>query len=98
MERPVNQLERLVSLVQRIGGAIIARVGWFAPLLARVAVGTVFIGTGWGKLQDLDKVTAYFTDLGIPMAHLNAIMAAFTEFVCGCLLVAGLGARFAALP
>jgi putative oxidoreductase len=94
----MNQLEILVQRAQTIGRAVLARVGWAAPLLARVALGTVFIGTGWGKLNDLDKVTSFFTDLGIPAPHLNAIMAALTEFVCGSLLVAGLATRFASLP
>ena len=94
----MQQIERLVAIVQSHGHKLLARIGWAAPLLARVALGSVFIGTGWGKLHSLDHVTDYFTELGIPMPHLNAIMAAATEFTCGCLLVAGLATRFAALP
>lgn len=94
----MNPLEQVVQKMQGVGRAVVARVGWVAPLLARVAVGSVFIGTGWGKLSNLAKVTDYFTELGIPAPHLNAIMAATTEFVCGGLLVAGLATRFAALP
>jgi len=34
-----------------------------ASLLARLTLGVTFAGTGWGKLQHLDKVTAFFTEL-----------------------------------
>src|SRR5262249_3554507 len=57
-----------------------------------------FIGTGWGKLHSLAKVTAYFTDLKIPFPAFNAHLVAGTEFICGLLLLIGLAARLAALP
>lgn len=69
-----------------------------APALLRLAVGVVFVRTGWGKLSDLDKVTAFFTDLHIPMPALNAAVSACTEFFGGILIIAGLGTRLAALP
>lgn len=68
-----------------------------ALLLARVSVGVVFIGTGWGKLHNISGVTEYFQSLGIVYPHINAWMVAFTEFVGGLLLFVGLATRFVAL-
>lgn len=65
---------------------------------ARVTLGVLFVSTGWGKVHDLDKVTGFFTELGIPLPHLNAVMVSFVELIGGGLLLLGLGARFAALP
>jgi putative oxidoreductase len=75
-----------------------ARLTWFPPLLARVTVGGVFMQTGWGKLHDLGKVTAFFTELHIPAPAFNATLVATTEFVGGLFLLVGLLSRLAALP
>jgi putative oxidoreductase len=69
-----------------------------ALLLLRVCLAAVFIPSGWGKLHDLAKVTAFFTELGIPAPHLNAVVVAISELGCGTLLLLGLLARAAALP
>ena len=69
-----------------------------APLLARVTLGVVFAGTGWGKLQHLDKVTAYFTELGLPMPHAQAALVGTTELVGGALILVGLASRLVSLP
>ena len=74
------------------------RASWLGPTLARLTLGLVFIGTGWGKLHSLDKVTSFFMDLGIPAPGFNALLAASAELVCGALLLAGLLSRLAALP
>ena len=49
-------------------------------------------------MHNLDKVTAFFTELKIPMPHLNAIVVGWSELICGSLLVLGLATRFAVLP
>ena len=67
-------------------------------LVARLTLGVEFISTGWGKLQHLDKVTAYFEELGIAMPALNARVASLTELVCGTLLFVGVLSRLASLP
>jgi putative oxidoreductase len=54
--------------------------------------------TGKGKLLNLDKTTAFFTDLGLPLPKLNAIMAGSTELLGGSLLLLGLGSRLASVP
>jgi putative oxidoreductase len=74
------------------------RLAWLAPALMRVTLGVVFIQSGWGKLHNLDDATAFFTELGIPMPHFNAVLASSTEVVGGFLVLIGLGARLAALP
>jgi putative oxidoreductase len=71
---------------------------WVAPLVARVTLGVLFVSTGWGKVHDLDKVAAFFGDLGIPAPQLNAVMVSFVELVGGALLLVGLASRLAALP
>src|SRR3954463_9651628 len=74
------------------------RVAFLGPALARLTLGVVFVGTGWGKLQGLDKVTGFFTELGIPAPGFNAVLASTAEFACGALLLVGLLSRLAAIP
>ena len=74
------------------------RLQWAGPLLVRISLDSVFIVTGWGKLHDLGKITAYFTELGVPMPGFNAGLVSIVEFVGGMLLLVGLFTRFAALP
>jgi len=78
--------------------ALTTKLDWVAPLVARVTLGVLFISTGWGKVHDLDKVTGFFTELGIPAPHLNAVMVSFVELIGGSLLLIGLASRLAALP
>jgi putative oxidoreductase len=62
-------------------------------LLIRLYWGWQFLQTGWGHLTHLDKVTAYFGDLGIPFPGLNAPFVSVLEFVGGISLVLGLASR-----
>jgi putative oxidoreductase len=84
--------------IRRLVHALADRLAFLPPLLARVAIGVVFIGTGWGKLHNLDKITSFFTELGIPAPGLNAVVASSAELVCGILLLVGLFTRLAAVP
>jgi putative oxidoreductase len=88
----------LISNLRARALDLTTKLDWVAPLVARVTLGVLFISTGWGKVHDLDKVTGFFTDLGIPMPHLNAVMVSFVELIGGSLLLIGLGSRLAALP
>jgi putative oxidoreductase len=66
-------------------------------LVVRLYWGWWFTQTGWGKLHSLDKVTEFFTSLGIPAPHATAIFVAGFEFVGGILLGVGLLSRITAL-
>jgi putative oxidoreductase len=69
-----------------------------ALLLARLGVGLVFVSTGWGKVHNIAKVTAFFETLHIPAPGLNAVVVGWTELLCGAALVIGLLSRLAAIP
>ena len=90
----MNVLDKAID--QGLG--IAKKAEWVALLVARLTVGVEFVSTGWGKVHNLAKVTAYFGELGIPAPGLNATFASFTELICGSLLVIGLGSRLAACP
>jgi putative oxidoreductase len=53
--------------------------------------------TGWGKVNNIGKVTEFFTTLGIPMPGLNAHFIAGLELGGGILLVLGLASGPVAL-
>ena len=76
----------------------IAGLMWLPALLSRIVVGWVFVESGWGKLHHLNKVTAFFTDLGLPLPGFQACLVASTEFSCGILLLAGLCTLLASVP
>lgn len=74
------------------------RLKWLAPLLGRLAVGLLFLSTGWGKVHNIPKVTHFFEELGIPMPGFNAVLVGYSELICGTLLVIGLIVRLATIP
>ena len=84
----------ILDLTERLA----APLRWLPPTMARVAVGWVFVLTGWGKLNDLDSVVSFFTELGIPYPELQAPFVASTELVCGALVLVGLMTRAATVP
>jgi putative oxidoreductase len=88
----------LVSTTRRRALEIIGRLHWLAPLLGRLAVGLLFVSTGWGKVHDIPKVTRFFQELGIPAPGFHAILVGYSELVCGSLLVLGLFTRLATVP
>ena len=88
----------LVTRAQTRFLALADRFSFLGPTLARLTLGVVFLGTGWGKLHGLDKVTDFFTELGIPAPGFNALLASSAEFICGALLLVGLLTRLASIP
>jgi putative oxidoreductase len=72
-------------------------LGFLPPLAARVAVGVVFIASGWGKLHDLGTVVDFFRKLGIPTPELQAPFVTTVELVGGGLVLVGFGARLASI-
>jgi putative oxidoreductase len=66
-------------------------------LLFRLNWGIQFFLTGKGKLANHEKVTEFFTSLGIPMPGLNAWFVGGVEMIGGLLLLLGIGTRPTAL-
>ena len=90
-----------IEKIRRLSDWALARAIQGQPvalLFVRWSLAAVFIPSGWGKIHDLAKVTAYFTELGIPSPHANAILVSLTELGCGVLLLLGIVGRLAALP
>jgi putative oxidoreductase len=78
--------------------AVLAKLTWLPPTLARLTLGLVFFNSGRGKLGNLPQVVEYFQSLGIPAPHFQAPLAAGAELVCGALLLLGLFSRLASVP
>lgn len=83
-------------------------ISWLVPsrtlvqslflLVIRLYWGWQFFLTGKGKLANLEKLTEFFQSLGIPLPHLQAILAGTTECVGGLLLLVGFASRLIAIP
>lgn len=69
---------------------------WAGPLIARITVGYVFMLTGWGKLQNLNRVMEYFTSLGIPAPHILTPFVSGLECFGGLFLMLGVLTRISA--
>jgi len=89
-----STFENGYRLLNRVGEALQSPF----LLLVRTYWGWQFIQTGWGKINNIPKVTGFFTDLGIPFPGLNAHFIAGLEFAGGILLVLGLASRLIAVP
>jgi putative oxidoreductase len=74
------------------------RVAFLGPALARLTVGLVFVGTGWGKIHSIPDVTEFFRSLGIPAPGFHARLVSGVELFGGILMLLGLGTRLVALP
>ena len=77
MNRMTTLVAGAAGLAERIGTAM----RWAGPTVARLTIGIVFVQSGWGKLHDLEKVTGYFTELGIPMPEANALECFWTRVI-----------------
>ena len=88
----------LVTRLRELVLTIANKLSWLPPTLARLAVGWVFVDSGWGKLHNIDTFTERFTGWGIPFPHFNAILSASAEFFCGLLVLIGLLTRVASVP
>src|ERR1700690_4295960 len=72
------------------------RIGWVAPLFARIVVGWVFLWSGWGKLQNLPAIIENFACWHIPAPHILAPFVSGVEFFGGIFLLLGLMTRISA--
>jgi putative oxidoreductase len=86
----------LVHSLQARTHHLVRKIEWSGPLVVRLTVGLVFVVSGWGKLHNLEQVTAFFTELGIPAPGAQAAFVSTVEFVGGLLIIAGLATRIAA--
>lgn len=86
------------SRLRRLIHSVSSGLRWLPPTVARLTVGWIFLQSGWGKFQNLPKVVAFFTSLGIPAPQFQAPLAATAELVCGALILVGLFTRVATLP
>lgn len=70
-----------------------------SPLLLAIRLywGWQFATDGWGKLTHLDKVTDFFTSLGLPAPGTTALMVALIELIGGILFAAGIGSRLVSI-
>jgi putative oxidoreductase len=66
-------------------------------LLVRLYWGWQLIQSGWGKLHNLEKVTDYFTSLGLAMPAQMAVFISCVELFGGIFLALGLLSRLTAL-
>jgi putative oxidoreductase len=94
----MTKLLSLFVVVEDVARRIARSLEWLAPTIARIGVGTVFVQSGWGKLHNLEQVTGFFTELGLPAPGFHALLVSTTELVCGALVLIGLCTRLAAVP
>ena len=83
-------------LIEKVYGILISAGNAAQPgflLLVRIYWGWQFVQTGWGKVTNLEKVTSFFTDLGIPAPGINAAFVSGLELGGGLLLIVGLASR-----
>ena len=66
-------------------------------LLGRIALGSIFIVSGFGKLTHLGGFEASLALKGVPMPWLAASVGAPVEFFGGLAIVLGIAGRYAAL-
>ena len=88
------------TLMERYYGSLVSGANSLQSpflLLVRLYWGWQFIQTGWGKVNNIDKITRFFTTLGIPAPGVNAHFIAGLELIGGILLVLGLASRFIGL-
>lgn len=65
-----------------------------ALLIARLAIGWVFLWAGFGKLGNLEPVIGYFESLGVPFASVQAPIVAALELLGGLALILGFATRY----
>ncbi len=93
-------MEKIVEFVKSAYARFVSLAGAGQDpllLLIRLYWGWQFAQTGWGKLNHLDRVTQFFTSLGLPAPGLTALFVALVEFAGGILFALGLGSRAVSL-
>jgi putative oxidoreductase len=85
-------MKRLIAIYVEVA-RMLSRLQSPFLLAVRLYWGWQFAQTGWGKMHNIAKITAFFTSLNIPFPGLNAHFIAGLEFFGGILLILGLGTR-----
>ena len=62
-------------------------------LVCRILLMLLFVIFGWGKLTGFGGTVGYFTQTGVPVPALAAIIAVFMEFFVGLAIILGLLTR-----
>lgn len=90
-------MKKLIALYEKCV-ALLGKLRWLPPLLARIVVGWIFVESGWGKMHNIDKVAEFFVSLNLPAPVFQAHLVAYTELVAGFLVLIGLATRAASIP
>lgn len=85
-------MKRLIAVYVEVSG-MLSRLQSPFLLAVRMYWGWQFAQTGWGKMHNIAKITAFFTSLNIPFPAFNAHFISGLEFFGGILLILGLGTR-----
>ncbi|HEY6881174.1 MAG TPA: DoxX family protein [Polyangiales bacterium] len=95
---PMRSLVPIVRTARARALTQLAKADSLALLLGRLAIGLLFLSTGWGKVNDLARVTEFFTSLHIPFPGFHAVLVGYSELLCGAAITTGLLTRLATLP
>ena len=71
--------------------------GSFFMLFGRLALATIFVPDGFGKLTHIDTFAHSLATRGVPMSGLMAVIAGCVEFLGSIAIVLGFKTRYAAL-
>ena len=73
--------------------------GWqdLLLLVGRVAIGSIFVNSGFGKLMEISSFTGRMEGMGVPVASVMAPLGAAIEFFGGFAIILGAWTWLAAL-
>jgi putative oxidoreductase len=66
-------------------------------LIGRLAMGSIFVSSGFGKLNDVAAFSAVLAKRGVPVPSLMGWLGAIVEFGGGLLIIFGVKIRYAAI-
>lgn len=89
-------MKPIVDVLIALPAKIASYFSWVGPLIARLAVGYVFMLTGWAKLNNLPAMIQNFTDWGIPFPKILTPFVSGVECFGGIMLMLGLFTRIPA--
>jgi putative oxidoreductase len=76
----------------------LARLTGLPLLLMRLILAYGFYEPAISKMNDIEAIASWFSDMGLPFPTLNAYLATYTEFFGFILLLIGLGTRWISIP